>query len=182
MNSESGERENVSTSGKKQDMLHLCCVFLCESRLTGMKYLVSPGEQVSEMFVGGCFGSKDDLCLALPLTLCFPSSLSWSQDYPSMHRGSLPVCLCQAQIWVKGLLSSDASVSLTNKRKKNTDTLNEHVCACIEIWTFFILIEWVGSCICVFTIDWGWVRSVYEWIRPSPVFLHCSASTVICPP
>lgn len=50
-----------------------------------------------------------------------------------MQRGSLPVCLCQAQIWVTELLSS---VSLTNRGEKNTDSLNERICVCIEIWTF----------------------------------------------
>lgn len=48
----------------------------------------------------------------------------------------------------------------------------------------FILIEWVGLCICVFDIDLGWAGSGHAWIRPScsPVFLHCPGSTVICPP
>lgn len=111
-------------------MCHLCCVFLFEFQLTETKCLVSPGELVSEMFVGRCFGSEDDLCLPLPLTLFFPCSSNWSQKYPSMHRRYLPVCLCQPKIRVTGLLSSDASVSLTN-------TLNEHVCAWNEIWTFY---------------------------------------------
>lgn len=54
-----------------------------------------------------------------------------------MQSGSLPVCLCQSQIWVTELLSTDASVSLTNQGENNTDTLNECVCVYIEIWTFY---------------------------------------------
>lgn len=55
-----------------------------------------------------------------------------------MQRGSLPVCLCRAQIWVTELLSSDAPVSLTKWGEKNNDSLNEGVCASIEIWTFYV--------------------------------------------
>lgn len=91
-----------------------------------------------------------------PLTLFFPSSLSWSKKYPFMRRRYLPVCLCQPKIWVTGLLSSDASVSLTN-------TLNEHVCACIEIWTFYT--RRVGGfmhlCVWLRGVGLG-VRSVYD--------------------
>lgn len=53
--------------------------------------------------------------------------LSCGQEYPCTQRGSLPVCLSQAWIWVTEQLSSDVSASRT-KRHTNTDNLSEHVC------------------------------------------------------
>lgn len=114
---------------------------------------------VSEMFEGGYFGSKDSPLLApLPTSFFFPSLRI--QEYPSMQSGSLPVCLCQSQIWVTELLSTDASVSLTNQGEKNTDSLNECILFTLK-YGLFMLIEWASSCICVFDIDLSWVGSVH---------------------
>lgn len=59
-----------------------------------------------------------------------------SQDYPSI-KGIASCLLVSGSDMITELLSSGAYVSLTNPGEKNTDSLNEHVCICIEIWTFY---------------------------------------------
>ena len=110
-------------------------------------------------------------------TLFFSPSSTWNREYPSKQRETLPVCLCQPQIWVTDLLSS---FSLTNQRERSADTLNERICVCTEIWTVH---AHRGRRLKQFSVgdsagpSWKW-----PCMNCCPVFLYCSESTVICPP
>lgn len=97
--------------------------------------------------------------------------------------GSLPVCLCQAQIWVTELLSSDASVSQTIRGEQKTLTVWMSVFVFALKYGLLFFFFNAPGCICVFDMELGRVGSDHAWIGPScsPVFLHCPESTVICP-
>lgn len=119
-----------------------CLVFIAGPGFYTVSLLLRMGDfgssdhLVLELFVVGCSGSRDGLNpTPLPIHLhSSPLPQCWNHEYPSMQRGSLPVCLWQAHDMGHGPIV----FCCPNKprREKNTDILNECICVCIEIWTF----------------------------------------------
>lgn len=130
---------------EKKKKLSTCSLFFLAMKMCFRLQRVTDGVVVTfffcyellvlEMFVGGWSAPPPH-----PAPFFFPS-LTWSQEYPSMQRG-ISSCLPMSgpDMGHRTIVLRRLCFLNNQGRGKNADSLNERICVCIEIWTFFLML------------------------------------------